>query len=185
MAAVDSFQLLYREMSRSCSFYYEALALVGALYAAGTAVLLLRDCCTMVRVHFLPRMIPTKRLTQRFGDWAVITGTNATGKQNTSRCRSSGCWRRALLLTGFCQMFDAVVTTDGGVTFFQVCQNLWPEHMPRSWPGTASASFWWVPTTLPSLTLLHRSCTATAWTPLLPRPPSPWTRRPVNPSKRP
>uniref|UniRef100_A0A674P132 Hydroxysteroid dehydrogenase like 1 n=1 Tax=Takifugu rubripes TaxID=31033 RepID=A0A674P132_TAKRU len=84
MAAVDSFQLLYREISRSCSFYYETLALVGALYAAGTAVLLLRDCCTMVRVHFLPRMIPTKRLTQRFGDWAVINGTNATGKKITS-----------------------------------------------------------------------------------------------------
>ncbi|TNM94723.1 hypothetical protein fugu_017482 [Takifugu bimaculatus] len=76
MAAVDSFQLLYREISRSCSFYYETLALVGALYAAGTAVLLLRDCCTMVRVHFLPRMIPTKRLTQRFGDWAVINGVS-------------------------------------------------------------------------------------------------------------
>lgn len=86
MAAVDSFQLLYREISRSCSFYYETLALVGALYAAGTAVILLRDCCTMVRVHFLPRMIPTRRLTQRFGDWAVINGTNATWKQMTSRC---------------------------------------------------------------------------------------------------
>lgn len=72
MAAVDSFQLLYREISRSCSFYFETLALVGALYTASRAVILLRDCCTLVRVHFLPRMIPTKRLSQRFGDWAVI-----------------------------------------------------------------------------------------------------------------
>lgn len=87
MAAVDSFHLLYREMSRSCSFYGETLALVGALYAAGRAAILLRDCCTLVRVHFLPRMIPTKRLTQRFGDWAVINGTSATGKQTISRCR--------------------------------------------------------------------------------------------------
>lgn len=84
MAAVDSFQLLYREMSRSCSFYAETLALVGALYAAGKAAKLLRDCCTLVRVHFLPRMIPTKRLTQKFGDWAVINGT---AKQTNSRCR--------------------------------------------------------------------------------------------------
>ncbi|CAG12961.1 unnamed protein product, partial [Tetraodon nigroviridis] len=76
MAAVDSFQLLYREMSRSCSFYAETLALVGALYAVGKAAMLLRDCCTLVRVHFLPRMIPTKRLTQRFGDWAVINGVS-------------------------------------------------------------------------------------------------------------
>lgn len=74
MAAVDSFQFLYREISRSCSFYFETLALVGALYTASRAVILVRDCCTLVRVHFLPRMIPTKRLTQRFGDWAVIYG---------------------------------------------------------------------------------------------------------------
>lgn len=76
MAAVDSFQFLYREISRSCSFYYETLALVGALYAASKVVVLMRDCCTLVRVHFLPRMTPTKRLTQRFGDWAVINGKN-------------------------------------------------------------------------------------------------------------
>lgn len=72
MAAVDSFQFLYREIARSCSFYFETLALVGALYTATKAVVLLRDCCTLVRVHFLPRMIPSRRLTHRFGDWAVI-----------------------------------------------------------------------------------------------------------------
>lgn len=79
MAAVDSFQLLYREISRSCSFYYDTLALVGALYTASKAVVLLRHCCTLVRVHFLPRMIPSKRLSQRFGDWAVVYGKNAAG----------------------------------------------------------------------------------------------------------
>ncbi|XP_075893674.1 inactive hydroxysteroid dehydrogenase-like protein 1 [Nelusetta ayraudi] len=76
MAAVDSFQLLYREISRSCSFYYETLALVGALYAGSKALVLMKECCTLVRVHFLPRMIPTKRLTQQFGDWAVIYGAS-------------------------------------------------------------------------------------------------------------
>ncbi|KAM9339114.1 inactive hydroxysteroid dehydrogenase-like protein 1 [Symphorus nematophorus] len=76
MAAVDSFQLLYREISRSCSVYFETLALVGALYTASRAVILLRDCCTLVRVHFIPRMIPSRRLTQRFGDWAVIYGAS-------------------------------------------------------------------------------------------------------------
>lgn len=139
MAAVDSFQLLYREISRSCSFYCESLALVGALYAAGTAVLLLRDCCSMVRVHFLPRMIPTKRLTQRFGDWAVINGTNATGKQIT--CCRFAC--QAVCAKHWC-LPDALIVSSPltrGVTFFQVYQNLWPEHMQRSWPGTASASF--------------------------------------------
>ncbi|XP_059213051.1 inactive hydroxysteroid dehydrogenase-like protein 1 [Centropristis striata] len=77
MAAVDSFQLLYREISRSCSPYFETLALVGALYTASRAVILLRNCCTLVRVHFLPRMIPTrKKLSQRFGDWAVVYGAS-------------------------------------------------------------------------------------------------------------
>ncbi|XP_008287244.1 inactive hydroxysteroid dehydrogenase-like protein 1 [Stegastes partitus] len=74
MAAVDSFSLLYREISRSCSFYFETLALIGALYTASKVVILLRDCCTLVRVHFLPRMIPSKKLRQRYGDWAVIYG---------------------------------------------------------------------------------------------------------------
>ncbi|XP_028254231.1 inactive hydroxysteroid dehydrogenase-like protein 1 [Parambassis ranga] len=74
MAAVDSFQLLYREISRSCSSYFDTLALVGALYTASRAIILLSDCCTLVRVHFLPRMIPSRKLTQRYGDWAVVYG---------------------------------------------------------------------------------------------------------------
>ena len=80
MAAVDSFEFLYREVSRSCSPYFETLALVGALYTASRAVILLRDCCTLVRVHFLPRMIPSKKLTQRFGDWAVVYGKDSAAR---------------------------------------------------------------------------------------------------------
>uniref|UniRef100_A0A1A7YAL6 Hydroxysteroid dehydrogenase like 1 n=1 Tax=Iconisemion striatum TaxID=60296 RepID=A0A1A7YAL6_9TELE len=76
MAAVDSFQFLYREISRSCGSYFETLALVGALYTASRAVILLSDCCTLVRVHFLPRMVPSRKLTQRYGDWAVIYGAS-------------------------------------------------------------------------------------------------------------
>ncbi|XP_028997331.1 inactive hydroxysteroid dehydrogenase-like protein 1 [Betta splendens] len=76
MAAVDSFQFLYKEISRSCDSYFETLALVGALYTASKAVILLRDCCSLVRVHFLPRLIPSKKLTQRFGDWAVVYGAS-------------------------------------------------------------------------------------------------------------
>uniref|UniRef100_A0A3B4AW62 Inactive hydroxysteroid dehydrogenase-like protein 1 n=1 Tax=Periophthalmus magnuspinnatus TaxID=409849 RepID=A0A3B4AW62_9GOBI len=74
MAAVDSFSLLYREIARSCSFYYETLALVGVLYTASKAVALLRNCCSLVRVHFLPRIFTNKKLSHRFGDWAVIYG---------------------------------------------------------------------------------------------------------------
>lgn len=82
MAAVDSFQFLYREISRTCNSYFETLALVGALYTASRAVILLSDCCTLVRVHFLPRLIPSKKLTQRYGDWAVVYGKDGRSRVN-------------------------------------------------------------------------------------------------------
>ncbi|XP_077408264.1 inactive hydroxysteroid dehydrogenase-like protein 1 [Vanacampus margaritifer] len=75
MAAVDSFHLLYREISQSCSVYLETLAVVGALYTASRAVILLRDCCVLVRVHFLPRIIPSRKL-RHYGDWAVVYGAS-------------------------------------------------------------------------------------------------------------
>ncbi|XP_037100624.1 inactive hydroxysteroid dehydrogenase-like protein 1 [Syngnathus acus] len=76
MAAVDSFNLLYREISQTCSGYLEMLAVVGALYAASKAVILLKDCYVLVRVHFLPRMIPSRKLRERYGDWAVVYGAS-------------------------------------------------------------------------------------------------------------
>uniref|UniRef100_A0A3Q2QQD3 Hydroxysteroid dehydrogenase like 1 n=1 Tax=Fundulus heteroclitus TaxID=8078 RepID=A0A3Q2QQD3_FUNHE len=76
MAAVDSFPFLYREISRACSPHFETLALVGALYAASRALVLLKDCCAVVRVHFLPRMMPSGKLTRRYGAWAVIYGAS-------------------------------------------------------------------------------------------------------------
>ncbi|CAL8314588.1 unnamed protein product [Boreogadus saida] len=75
MAAVDSFSLLYRQMARSCSSTVETLALVGALYTACRVCTVLHRCCSLVRVHFLPRLMPNRRtLAQRFGAWAVIHG---------------------------------------------------------------------------------------------------------------
>ncbi|CAL8316056.1 unnamed protein product [Lota lota] len=75
MAAVDSFSLLYREMARSCNTYVETLALVGALYTACKTCIVLHSCCSLVRIHFLPRLMPTRKtLAQRFGGWAVIHG---------------------------------------------------------------------------------------------------------------
>lgn len=73
-AAVDSFQLLYAEICRSCSGYYEALALLGAVYAASKAVVLLRASGALVRVHVLPRLMPREKLSRRFGGWAVVYG---------------------------------------------------------------------------------------------------------------
>lgn len=91
MAAVDSFQLLYREISRSCDPYFETLALVGALYTAHKALILLKDCCMLVRVHFLPRLIPSKKLAQRYGYWAVVNGKAAAGDHNRNKEFASCC----------------------------------------------------------------------------------------------
>lgn len=77
MAAVDSFALLYREIARSCNTYVETLALVGALYTASKTCILIQNCCTLIRMHFLPRLMPIrKKLSQRFGEWAVINGAS-------------------------------------------------------------------------------------------------------------
>ncbi|TSP57611.1 Inactive hydroxysteroid dehydrogenase-like protein 1 [Bagarius yarrelli] len=76
MAAVDSFPLLYREIARSCSCYVETLALVGAVYTASKAVTLLRDCYSLIRLHFIPRLVSTKDLLHRYGKWAIISGAS-------------------------------------------------------------------------------------------------------------
>ncbi|TRY89886.1 hypothetical protein DNTS_034220 [Danionella cerebrum] len=76
MAAVDSFQLLYREIAKSCSGYVETLALVGACYMASKAIVVLKDCFSLIRVHFVPRFVCTGDLSQQFGQWAVICGVS-------------------------------------------------------------------------------------------------------------
>ncbi|XP_026779059.3 inactive hydroxysteroid dehydrogenase-like protein 1 [Pangasianodon hypophthalmus] len=76
MAAVDSFPLLYREIARSCSCYVETLALVGALYTASKAVTLMRDCYSLIRLHFIPRLVYPRDLVHRYGKWAIISGAS-------------------------------------------------------------------------------------------------------------
>ncbi|KAF4071060.1 hypothetical protein AMELA_G00280600 [Ameiurus melas] len=76
MAAVDSFPLLFREITRSCSCYVETLALVGALYTANKAATLVRDCYRLIRLHFIPRLVYPRDLVHRYGTWAVISGAS-------------------------------------------------------------------------------------------------------------
>ncbi|XP_030628364.1 inactive hydroxysteroid dehydrogenase-like protein 1 [Chanos chanos] len=78
MAAVDSFHLLYREMyreiARSCDCYVETLAVVGALYTATKAIVFIRDCCCLLRHHFIPRLVHHRDLVQQYGQWAIVCG---------------------------------------------------------------------------------------------------------------
>ncbi|NXT85389.1 HSDL1 protein, partial [Zapornia atra] len=81
MAAVDRFSLLYREISRSCSFYIEALAIVGAWYTVRKCVSLAIDTYSMVRLHLIPKLGGEIDLVKRYGKWAVVTGsTDGIGK---------------------------------------------------------------------------------------------------------
>ncbi|NXO79185.1 HSDL1 protein, partial [Sitta europaea] len=81
MAAVDRFSLLYREISRSCSFYIEALAIVGAWYTVRKCVCLALDTYSALRLHVIPKLSGEVDLVKKYGKWAVVTGsTDGIGK---------------------------------------------------------------------------------------------------------
>ncbi|NXF16907.1 HSDL1 protein, partial [Rhodinocichla rosea] len=81
MAAVDRFSLLYREISRSCSFYIEALAIVGAWYTVRKVVSLAWDTYSALRLHVIPKLSGKVDLVKKYGKWAVVTGsTDGFGK---------------------------------------------------------------------------------------------------------
>ncbi|NXO64755.1 HSDL1 protein, partial [Phainopepla nitens] len=81
MAAVDQFFLLYREISRSCSFYLEALAIVGAWYTVRKCVSLALNTYSALRLHVIPQLTGEIDLIKKYGKWAVVTGsTDGIGK---------------------------------------------------------------------------------------------------------
>lgn len=84
MAAVDRFYLLYREISRSCNFYIEALAVVGAWYTVRKCVSLAFDTYSMLRLHLIPKLGGEIDLVKQYGKWAVVTGKRL--KQYTCLC---------------------------------------------------------------------------------------------------
>lgn len=81
MAAVDSFSLLLREIGRTCNCYMETLALIGALYTAKMCITFVNDTYTLIRLHFIPRLVRKADLVKLYGQWAVVTGgTSGIGK---------------------------------------------------------------------------------------------------------
>ncbi|NXC24040.1 HSDL1 protein, partial [Campylorhamphus procurvoides] len=81
MAAVDRFSLLYREISRSCNFYMEALAIVGAWYTVRKCLSLAFDTYSVLRLHVIPKLGGEVNLVKKYGKWAVVTGsTDGVGK---------------------------------------------------------------------------------------------------------
>lgn len=74
MAAVDSFSLLLREIGQTCNSYTETLALIGALYTAKMCFTFVNDTYTLIRLHFIPRLVRRADLVKLYGKWAVVTG---------------------------------------------------------------------------------------------------------------
>lgn len=76
MAGVDSFEFLLREINKLCSYYRDALALIGALYASRQA---LRIVCCILKTgndHVLTKLSGLVDLKKNFGEWAVVTGSS-------------------------------------------------------------------------------------------------------------
>nr|KAF6410054.1 hydroxysteroid dehydrogenase like 1 [Rousettus aegyptiacus] len=91
MAAVDSFYLLYREIARSCNCYMEALALVGAWYTARKSITVVCDFYSLIRLHFVPRLVSRADLIKQYGRWAVVSGaTDGIGRAYAEELASRG-----------------------------------------------------------------------------------------------
>ncbi|KAM4614568.1 inactive hydroxysteroid dehydrogenase-like protein 1 isoform 1-T2 [Discoglossus pictus] len=77
MAAVDSFNLLYRQIAQSCHSHVEFLAMVGALYTTRKGLQILCGCYNLIRQHVTPQLLGGTDLVKKYGEWAVVTGAAA------------------------------------------------------------------------------------------------------------
>ena len=69
-AAVDSFKLLFDEISRDFHVYNEALAILGTYFVAQRTIQTVYRFQRVVRVHFLSRVGGNAEFIQKLGKWA-------------------------------------------------------------------------------------------------------------------
>lgn len=70
MAGVDGFDFLLREISELCSYYRDALALLGALYASRQALRVVYCVLKTGNDHVLTKLSSLVDLRKNFGKWA-------------------------------------------------------------------------------------------------------------------
>lgn len=70
MAAVDSFELLWREISKVFSDVRDALAFVGAYYLARRSITVAGHIANAFYVHLYSKVVDEMDFVKRYGPWA-------------------------------------------------------------------------------------------------------------------
>ncbi|OWF47111.1 inactive hydroxysteroid dehydrogenase-like protein 1 [Mizuhopecten yessoensis] len=76
MAAVDSFEYLFHEISMVCRSTRDSLALIGGLYASRKTLQFIYCVLKAGNDHLLSKLSRWSNLKRRFGQWAVVTGSS-------------------------------------------------------------------------------------------------------------
>ncbi|XP_025087589.1 inactive hydroxysteroid dehydrogenase-like protein 1 [Pomacea canaliculata] len=91
MAAVDSFELLWREISKVFSDVRDALAFVGAYYLARRSITVAGHIANAFYVHLYSKVVDEMDFVKRYGPWAVITGgSDGIGKAYAQELARNG-----------------------------------------------------------------------------------------------
>ncbi|KAK7473641.1 hypothetical protein BaRGS_00035119 [Batillaria attramentaria] len=76
MAAVDSFHLLFRQISAVFSDIRDAFAVIGAYYVAKKSLNVASHVADAVYVYLYSKVAEEVDLREKFGPWAVVTGSS-------------------------------------------------------------------------------------------------------------
>ncbi|XP_052799770.1 inactive hydroxysteroid dehydrogenase-like protein 1 isoform X4 [Mya arenaria] len=76
MAAVDRFDYLLREILNTCGDIRDVFALLGVLYSARKVYNIVSKICSCLNMHLFSKLSSQCDLSEKFGQWAVVTGSS-------------------------------------------------------------------------------------------------------------